>query len=284
MPQPDRLGPRLLLLAAALVACGPERGLQRAERDLSRGDLVAAEARYRAVLDDHPDQPEALFGAGWTYLQSGQPERAREYFTRLRRVAPEDARGPRGLGSVAMAEGRAAEAEGLFREALTLAPQDPKALNSLGLLLLSGGRAEEALPFLQQARDAEPGRGEYGLNLAEALLRLDRHPEALTEIEHALALDIEHLRFRGMLLELRARVLVASTARRVDPTRCAETAPPVLAWLEAADRALDQAAALGVELPNLPATRRLVLRRRSVVQEQCPAGGQPTPDPEPKPL
>lgn len=266
MARPDRW---LLLPLLALGACGPEYTLSRAERELARGDLARAEARYRAVLDEHPDHPDALYGAAVVLLQSGQPERARDYFLRLRRVAPQDPRGPRGLGSAAMAEGQIAQAEQLFGEALALSPDDPRTLNSLGLLLLSAGRVEQSIGSFERARALEPERGEWGLNLAEALTRLGRHDEALAEIDRALALDIEQVRFRALLLELRARVLVVSTADRVDPARCAETSAPVLEWLEAADRALDQAQALGVEVPTLPATRRLVHRRRSVVSEQC---------------
>lgn len=259
-----------MLLLALMLACGSSWQIDRAEQALRGGDLVAAESRYRRVLDAEPDNVAALYGVGWVYHLSGDTDRAREFFKRCVRVAPSDYRGYRGLGSIAMAEGNVLSAEEQLKRALELAPDEPRVLGSLGLLYLSSDREDEALALLQRARDADPSRGESGYNLAEAQLRLGRPDEALNTIEDALNARIEEERFRGLLLELRARALVSTTAGRVDPTRCAETAPPVLAWLDRADRALDQAAALNVNLPNLPATRRLVHRRRSAVTEQCP--------------
>lgn len=274
----DCRGPAVLARAAwcglllFALACTEGARLERAADDLAEGDLVGAEARYRAVLDRSPDQADALFGLGWVYHLNGDEDRAQDYFLRLRRVAPNDPRGARGLGSVALAQGRLSEAEALLGQALEASPQDPKILNSLGLVLLSGGRTEEALQRFEQAQALDPARGEYGYNLAESLFRLQRHEQALAEIERALSATLVETRFRGLLLELRARLLVVMTAKRVDPERCAETVPPVLAWLDAADADLDLAQGLGGNLPNLPATRRLVHRRRSVITAECPLG------------
>lgn len=267
-----------LLVLVLFLACGSSYQLNRAERDLHDGDLMGAEARYRRVLDAEPDNLDALYGVGWVYHLSGDTERAREFFKRCVRVGPQDYRGYRGLGSVAMAEGNVKNAEEQFKRALELAPEEPRVLGSLGLLYLSADRETEALALFQRARDADPTRGETGYNLAEAQLRLGHPDEALNTIDAALNARIDEERFRGLLLELRARALVSTTAGRVDSSRCAETAPPVLAWLDRADKALDQAAALDLNLPNLPATRRLVHRRRSSVTEQCPGTGAKGPE------
>lgn len=259
-----------LLLLGCVPRCGEARALARAEAALLAGDLAAAEASYRGVLDDNPDQLDALFGVGWIYHLAQDEDRAREYFKRCVRLAPEDPRGHRGLGSVALAEGNLAQAEQHLQDALQRAPDDARILNSMGLVFLASKRYDAALGWFERAQAADPTRGEYGVNLAEAQLRLGDPEAALATIDASLSGEIEELRFRGLLLELRARVLVAMTSGRVDVNRCAETAPPVLAWLARADRALEQASALELDLPTLPATRRLVHRRRSVVTERCP--------------
>lgn len=268
----------IALLAGCVPGCGEERALKRAEAALIAGDLASAEAGYRGVVDGNPDHVEALFGLGWVYHLTRDEDRAREYFKRCVRLAPDDARGHRGLGSVALAEGNLVQAEGHFQDALQRAPEDPRILNSMGLVFLASERTEEALGWFQRAQAADPTRGEYGYNLAEAQLRLGQSEQALATVDASLSGEIAELRFRGLLLELRARVLVAMTSGRVDTERCAETAPAVLAWLERADRALEQAGALEVDLPNLPATRRLVHRRRSVVTERCPGVRPPGAD------
>ncbi len=265
-----RLAGALLALLACVPACSDEARLARAEAALKAGDLVAAEADYRALLDDDPDDPDALYGLGWAFHMYGDEDRAREYFKRCVRVAPEDYRGHRGLGSVALADGNAMLAVSYFDTALEHAPGEPTVLNSRGLALLAQGAEEAALEAFQQAQAADPTRGDYGYNVADALHRLDRDEEALVAVDEALGQGTEERRFRGMLLELRARVLVSLTGGRLDDQACEATAPPLLEYLDAADRALDQAETAGLDARRLAETRRAANRRRSYIGEACP--------------
>ena len=73
-----------------------------------------------------------------------------------------------------------------------------------------------------------------------------------------------------MLLALRSRSLIARSAGLEDPDNCDRTAPPVLTWIAAAEKAADLSKKTGVELPDLPALQRQIQRRRSVVLEVCP--------------
>ena len=260
------------VLGLALFSCGVERRADQAEEALRAGDLVAAESGYRWVLEREGDHLDALYGLGWVYQLDGDPERAREYFKRCIHVAPDDYRGYKGLGSVAMVRGHLDRAEEYLQQALNKAPDEPTVLNSLALVRTSSEHCSEAMGLLEKAIEIDPTRGEYRLNLAECLHRLDRHDEALSAVDEALSLSIEEIRFRGLLLELRARILVVMTAGRLDPERCAETLPPVMAWLDAAERALEQALALDVELPTIHGVRRRVLRQRSRAAETCSPG------------
>lgn len=253
-----------------LMACSVASRVEKADQALRAGDLAQAEERYRAVLDRSPEEADALYGLGWVYHLNGDPGRAREFFKRCVRVAPEDARCVRGLGSVAMSEGNPAQARSYYDDALKIAPNDARVLSSLGLLLLSQGLEDDALPHLLRAAQLQPERGEHHYNLAEAYFRKAEYQEALNAIDTGLGKGASEQRFVGLMLELRALVLVRMTSGRVDEADCAGTAPPVLAWLAAADTDLDRAEALGIPLPNLPAARRQVHRRRSKVTEKCP--------------
>ena len=102
-------------------------------------------------------------------------------------------------------------------------------------------------------------------------MRTERKEEALTVIEEALRLPQTPIRYQSMLWVLRANGLVARSAGAEDPARCAETAPSVLAWLEAAEQSLTQAEGTGVTSPELARIRRLIKKRRGVVEEVCPA-------------
>ena len=49
-----------------------------AQRDLSKGDDVAALKAYQKILSSRPDQPEALTGEGWLLAQTQQPALLRQ--------------------------------------------------------------------------------------------------------------------------------------------------------------------------------------------------------------
>ena len=263
-----RLG--LLTLLACLPVCSDEARVDRAEEALRAGELSAAESDFRAVLDEDPDNVDALYGLGWTYHLVGQRDRAREYFKRCVRLAPEDYRGHRGLGAVALADGNPMLARTHLEDALAKAPNEPRIHNSMGLAHLAEGDETSALASFEAALAADPSSGEYGYNVAEVQLQLGELETALETIDAALSAEIVEVRFRGLLLELRARVLVQMTAGRVDESDCEGTAPPVLTWLAAADRALDQAETEGIDPVLAASTRRQAHRRRSVVTEWCP--------------
>jgi hypothetical protein len=74
---------------------------------------------------------------------------------------------------------------------------------------------------------------------------------------------------------LRARVLLATSAGRVRPDDCEGTLPPVNAWLDAADTALDEADATGAKVPELVEVRRTVRAQRGAAQDACPGGRTP---------
>jgi len=262
-----------LLLACA---CGVDRRVDKADAALRAGDLAAAEAGYRWALEREPEHVAALYGLGWVYLQDGDSLRARDYFKRCSRVAPDDYRCHKGLGSVALSQNLLSQAETSLQDALKRAaePADKAAvLNSLGLLRSNSGRTEEAISMFEEAIALEPDRGEYRFNLAEGLRTLKRYEDALRTVDDALELHIKEVRFRAMLLILRADILVFMTVNRLDAENCDETLPPVLAYLERADRALEQAEALGVEVPQLYAIRRKVHTRRSYITQDCASSG-----------
>jgi len=264
---------RWRLLAACLAVmpgCGVDAQLARANKALEASDLDRAEERFRRVLDSAPDSVDALYGLGWAYHLGGQSERAREYFVRCRRVNPEDHRGEKGLGSIALAEGNLVLAEQHFRSAMAMAPDEPAIVNSLALTHMAGKRFEKAMLLLEPLVESMPGRGEYRLNLAETLYRLSRYEEALAAVDKALDLEIKERRFVVLLLQLRARVLLAMTSGRLNPEDCENTLPPILAWLERAGTDLDRAEAVGIASMEIMQVRHKLHRRRNILAETCP--------------
>ena len=251
------------------LACGVEGLLKRGEQAIAREDLVAAEVAFRKALAREPDSLEALYGLGWTYHLAERPEQAREAFERCLRQDPQSHLGHKGLGSTDMALGNLAAARRHFEEALARAPGDFAVRNSLALWHLKAGELEEALAAFRQLRLLEPDNLQPVQGEAEALLGLDRAQEAVRILDEALATPAASSLQLAPLHLLRARALVGVTAERLDPQDCEGTGPPLLAWLDEADAALDRAEAVGGVLPDLPAARRLVSRRRKAVLHVC---------------
>jgi len=151
----------------------------------------------------------------------------------------------------------------------------------LALQEVAAGDLDPAAARYEDLMARFPETGEYRMGLAEVRLRQKRPTDALELVDSALEQEGTPPRYKGMLLQLKARALVAATANRIDHRDCAQTAPPVLEWLQAAANALDEAEATGVPLPDLPAARRLVVRRRAAVEDRCSQediSGEPPPE------
>lgn len=263
------------LFILTFMAC-VQMNLWFGERALHSGNLVEAETRYRQALGREPGNAEALYGLGWTYHLAGESQSARTAFQTCVDLNPESPLGYKGLGSVAMAEGNSNLARKRFEEALSHAPGDPAIRQSLALLDLSLGQTEAALQAFTKLSEEFPDQSEYHQGRAESLLILEKFSDALTTSARAVE-TASTPRARAMALLIRARVLIAATSDRVDPAKCAETAPPVYAWLDEAERVLDEAEATGMEIPDLPETRRSVRRRRGAVDDTCPGVRVSTP-------
>lgn len=254
------------------LTLGCASAVDRGEAALSRDDLLSAEREFRIALDDEPDDPSALYGLGWTFHQAGEEGPARDAFARLIKVHPDLPQGYRGMGSIFASEGNLPAARVQLELALKATPDDPAANQTLALVELGEGKPAEALMRLDRVLGVHPERSELGQTRAVVLLRLERPEEALA----AAALAVEGAESPRSLAAARVTWVDAalqSCDDRVDPDNCAATAPPVRAWLDAADHVLDQAEASGALRSVTSDMRRQVRRRRAFVEDTCPPGG-----------
>jgi tetratricopeptide (TPR) repeat protein len=264
------LGALALVGGVGLRLTSVARRVAAAQHALDTSDLVAAEAAWRAVLAEDPGRADALYGLGWTLHLAAETDAAREAFQQCVEAHPDSPLGYKGLGSVAMAEGNPTLARRRFEEALARAPGDRAVRHSLGLLDLSSGAADAAVTTFTALAAEDPERAAFQQALGEALVVVGRPEEALETATRAVALAADDDRGRALAQLTRARAILAATGGRVDPADCANSAPPVYTWLVEADRALDEAEATGVPLPELVSARRAVRQRRGGVDDQCP--------------
>lgn len=276
--------PRWGLLAgllALLSGCSADFHASKGREALDAHELSRAEKQFRKALDKDPKSADALSGLGWTYQISGRREAAQGAFQKCLETLPEEVSCLRGMASVQLSSGNPAAATELLAKALALAPEDPGVQGSQAILEMTQNNLDQAAGRYKALLERYPSMAEYRLGYAEVLLRQKKAEEALAMVDQALALPDTPLRFQSMLYMLKARALVAATSGRVNPKDCASTAPPVMAWLDAAEASLQSAKELGIGT-DITQVQRLVARRRGAVEDRCPglasaagAGGLP---------
>jgi tetratricopeptide (TPR) repeat protein len=195
--------------------------LQTAVAHHQSGRLREAEAIYRSVLGEQPDNPNALYLLGVVALQTGQPEAARDlldrtiaispdyadaynmcgdacsalgqydeaigHYRRAIELQPQFAGAHNNLGNLYMTLGRFDDAAGEYRRAISISPEFALSHNNLGLVLKALGQLEEALEHFQRAVAIAPGYAEAYSNAGNALRDLNRPQDAAGHYERAIA-------------------------------------------------------------------------------------------------
>ena len=163
---------------------GPPDPIERALARQAEGDLAGAEALYREVLAQDPDEPDALNLLGLVLQQRGDL-----------------------AGSVA-----------LLRRALAADPAFPEALANLARAQFAMGELEAAAASAARAEELDPEMAEAPLVLCRALLGLGRAAEAAQAGHRAAALAPESAEAHealGNALEMLADWAGAAAAYRV---------------------------------------------------------------------
>ena len=184
------------------------------------GRTAEAEALYRRVLDDRPDNGDALHLLGLLAGQAGdfetsaglieqaiaaRPDEPQYHanlgttFAQLRRWQPAEAAYRQALslkpdfvdalyrlGAILQRQGRAGEAAGQYRRALETDPQYLPAYNNLGVVLLDLGQAEAAIDTYRKALAIKPDLPDVLVNLGNALRDQGELDEAIDCYRRAL--------------------------------------------------------------------------------------------------
>ncbi|HET7410040.1 MAG TPA: tetratricopeptide repeat protein [Paracoccaceae bacterium] len=157
-----------------------------------RGDLAAAEAAYRGILADQPDQPDALHFLGLLRFQRGEADEAIRLIRQSLDRQPANPSAHTNLGNILKLLDRREEAAEAYIAALELDGGHADALNNLGIMLRAAERYPQAIELLRQAVAVEPKHSDAWHNLGMTLLLSGRKEEAADAFESSL-----HLTERG---------------------------------------------------------------------------------------
>jgi len=154
------------------------------------GDLVAAEAGYRAVLARHAQFQPALQGLCGVLLAMDRAPEATPVLQQLlagAKSADEIAMAEQGLSDALKSQGQLDEALAHSRRALALVPKLPGAHASRGDILEQLGRIEDAIALYRARLQDEPADLNVHTRLNTLLFRLGRDAEFLQSFDAAMA-------------------------------------------------------------------------------------------------
>lgn len=183
--------------------------LAHATKSLRTGEMAKAEALLQRILEDHPDQFDALRLMGVSrHLQDRNAEAA-DFFGKALAVEPRSGPTQYNLGVALAALGRHAEAVRHYQAALEHEPDDPEIHDALGGALAALDRHEEAEACFRRAIEGAPETAGTHVNLGVTLNHLGRYEEAEASLRRAAEIDPgsaeAHSNLGGVLKTLRRR-------------------------------------------------------------------------------
>lgn len=156
------------------------------------GRFVEAEAAWRAILAQRPDDAHALHLLGLVLARTGRSADGLALLDRAVALAPGDAAVLNNRGTILAQLGRLADAEVDVRRALHREPRFTAALAHLGSLLRRQGKLEEATAAFRKALQQDPRQPDAHVGLGNTLRERGDVPGAMAAYAAALALDPRH--------------------------------------------------------------------------------------------
>lgn len=174
---------------AALMNRAEEKtAFDAALRDHQAGNLPAAIAAYRGIVDRDPEMPDVWHLLGVALHQTGNSTVARQMIETAIALNDGVADYHNNLGMILVALGERAAAEHTLRQAIRIAPTGGKALANLAGLLRTRGALDEAFDLSARAVAMAPGDAEVQNNLGNVLKDVARLDDALAAYDRAIAL------------------------------------------------------------------------------------------------
>lgn len=171
----------IMLLSLPLIAQYDERQIliQAANQHLVRRQYDQAETVFLQILDKYPDDLNAILQLMQIYLNLSASEKAEALLTKYQRVIPEQVYTEQRIQLLVM-QGELEQAFSLAESYLMLHAQDQNKYRLIASYFERRGHYESSIRIYQKAR-ASMGDNLFTMEIANAAMRLQRYPQALTE-------------------------------------------------------------------------------------------------------
>ena len=148
------------------MAIDRDATLKQAEKLLRQGKLDGAIEQYVRLVDDQPQDWNAINALGDLYLKAGKKDKAVEQFVRI--------------ADHQFSEGFVPKSAALYKKALKIQPHHEHILMALAEIGERQGKFVDAKQYLKQVAKQRQARGEHRA-AAECILRLGSLPESDVE-------------------------------------------------------------------------------------------------------
>ncbi|MGY8991655.1 MAG: tetratricopeptide repeat protein [Rhodospirillales bacterium] len=166
-----------------------EKLLTEAAQLFQAGKFDDAEAACIRLLENIPEQPQALQLLGFIYFGKQQPDTAIDYLVRSTQAAPDNIEAHFNLARAYEELGDIEQAVSSYRTAHACLPEDLEALSALGRALAKQGHFEDAEGYFSQAVAQSPETAACHVNLANVLSSQRRHQDAEDSYRNAINID-----------------------------------------------------------------------------------------------
>ncbi|MDO8702015.1 MAG: tetratricopeptide repeat protein [Undibacterium sp.] len=150
------------------------------------GDTASARQQYQKVLQQEPNNRDALLGLAALALNQRQAEQAGAFYGKLLELDPGDPDAIAGLTS--LQQGDPVQSESRLKKALNQHPQAGALLFALGNLYAQQSRWTDAQQAYFRAYAAAPANADYVFNLAVSLDKLNQGKLAKEYYQRALSI------------------------------------------------------------------------------------------------
>ncbi len=145
--------------------------------------------RIASSTSSDAERAAAYGRLGELLLAATFSDAAETCFLHAQALVPGDARWTYSLGHVYLVKGDRSKAVASFERTLALRPADLPSLVWLAETLLDDGRPEAAEPIFRKAMAVAPGSAAAAFGTGRAALARRAYPEAVSELERALAIE-----------------------------------------------------------------------------------------------
>ncbi len=188
--------------------------LNEGAQALNSGEIDAAERHLGGVLEQIPDEPNALFLLGGVKKKQGEFEDAAALMQKALVAHPNPAQVNNSLGNVFRESGNTSDAITAYEAAISTAPNHAEAYFNLGLLMHSAEQFASALKNLEKAVSINSGNPAFLNALGTTYKELKRQNDAELMFKKAIKLQphyVKALHNLGVLLRKQYRMNEAIT-------------------------------------------------------------------------